>query len=156
MDSSERALRVAESLGGGTLSLLGPLLLSGSALLALASTLLGSPSPVFLTALVSLAFLGGTLELYHLLLLVHAEAVVKRGPPAIASLLYALLSLSLYYFLIGIALISWRHDRLAAELGCERGHGLLVDVLTLGLSLSRKQQHLAVCIKERLSSMKGE
>ncbi|MEN2999602.1 MAG: hypothetical protein ABDH61_03415 [Acidilobaceae archaeon] len=156
MDSSERARRVSEGLGSGVLSALGPLLLSGTALLTLPAALLGPPlSPVLLTLLVSLALLGGTLELYHLLLLVHAEAALERRSPSMASFLLALLSLSSYYFLLGILLISLRHNRLLSGLGCEGDHSPILDLLTLGLALSTKQRHLALCLKERLDAMQG-
>lgn len=156
MDSSERARRVLEGLGSGLLSSLGPLLLSGSAL-PVPLLLLGSaPSPLLTSLLVSLTFLGGTLELYHLLLLLHAEAVIERRPPSIASFLLALLSLSTYYFLIGVLLISLRHSRLLSKLGCKGSHGTIVDLFTFGLTLSLKQRSLALCLKEKMNVLPGE
>ncbi|MCX8195971.1 MAG: hypothetical protein N3F67_02695 [Acidilobaceae archaeon] len=155
MEMAERAQRVIEAMSD-PVALLPPLLLSGSALASLPASLLGPPlSPIALSFLVSLSFLGGALELYYLLLVAHARGVLERSPPRLSSLLWALTLLSLYYFLIGIALLSLYHARLLSRYGCRERHGVLLDLATLGLALSLKQRDLAACLKERVRSSLG-
>ncbi|MEM2223885.1 MAG: hypothetical protein QXR02_04005 [Acidilobaceae archaeon] len=159
--SVEEARLVANGLGNPVSSLLPPLMLSGSLLLAIILYFLAGPSvigAVVVSILLVFAIIGGLLELYYLVLAEYAFRFTMGRGFGLINFIFILVALGLYYSLIGVVIISYRLKSYSLIVNCQCRWGIIEHILSLGLLLSRSQYCVAICLRERVeeSLMKTE
>ncbi len=134
---------------------LAPILMTGGLIISIALTLTprNIVSDLGLVTAILIAILGGLLELYYMILVSWVLNVSKGGGPSFKDILYALISIGLYYTLIGIAMLSLKVNEYSRNLACNCNSNILYPILTLGVHLAKSQTCLSTCASIRIEEL---
>jgi len=145
---------------------MGPPLMTGGLLIAVAAYLSGMPQPLP-TAIsmvgLTVAMVGGASEISFLLAASRAADIVSgtKGTTGLLRVLGVAALIGLYMVVVGIPLVGLYVLRIAARAGVKRGQLLsgllpLYSLLTLGLIISASQLALATALVELLAAGASE
>jgi len=141
---------------------MGPTLMTGGLLIAVAAYLSGMPQPLP-TAIsivgLTVAMVGGASEISFLLAASRAADIVSRtkGTTGLLRVLGIAALIGLYMVVVGMPLVGLYVLRIATRAGVKRGQLLsgllpLYSLLTLGLIISASQLALATALRELLTA----